>query len=298
MPDTRLNAQGLIAASTEVSPRQVLEKPENLTFLPKLTRTYITDLGNSSEDDIVLAARRVHEAGLVPVPHMAARRYPSLEAFDRRIRRLVGEAGVREVLTIAGEAEKSGPLTSSVALIETGLFDELGIESIGVAGHPEGAPAIPRDTIRAFLARKHELAAESDAHFHIVTQFGFDPHAVSVWLDELQAWGNKFPVHVGVAGPAKLTTLMKYAAFAGIGNSIDFLKKRGGAVVSMLSGYDPETMVRPLEARIEARPDTQLEQIHVYPFGGIQKTSEWLVSRGSWSFQTHAPLPKAYEVAQ
>lgn len=298
MPDTRLNAQGLIAASTEVSPRQVLEKPENLTFLPKLTRTYITDLGNSSEDDIVLAARRVHEAGLVPVPHMAARRYPSLEAFDRRIRRLVGEAGVREVLTIAGEAEKSGPLTSSVALIETGLFDELGIESIGVAGHPEGAPAIPRDTIRAFLARKHELAAESDAHFHIVTQFGFDPHAVSVWLDELQAWGNKFPVHVGVAGPAKLTTLMKYAAFAGIGNSIDFLKKRGGAVVSMLSGYDPETMVRPLEARIEARPDTQLEQIHVYPFGGIQKTSEWLVSRGSWSFQAHAPLPKAYEVAQ
>ncbi|NRG18588.1 methylenetetrahydrofolate reductase [Rhizobiales bacterium] len=298
MPDTRLNAQGLIAASTEVSPRQVLEKPENLGFLPKLTRAYITDLGNASEDDIVLAARRVHEAGLVPVPHMAARRYPSVQAFDRRIRRLVGEAGVREVLTIAGEAEKSGPLTSSVALIETGLFDELGIESIGVAGHPEGAPAIPRDTIRAFLARKHELAAESDAHFHIVTQFGFDPHAVSVWLDELQAWGNKFPVHVGVAGPAKLTTLMKYAAFAGIGNSIDFLKKRGGAVVSMLSGYDPETMVRPLEARIEARPDTQLEQIHVYPFGGIQKTSEWLVSRGSWSFQTHAPLPKAYEVAQ
>lgn len=298
MPDTRLNAQGLIAASTEVSPRQVLEKPENLAFLPKLTRAYITDLGNASEDDIVLAARRVHEAGLVPVPHMAARRYPSVEAFDRRIRRLVGEAGVREVLTIAGEAEKSGPLTSSVALLETGLFDELGIESIGVAGHPEGAPAIPQDTIRAFLARKHELAAESDAHFHIVTQFGFDPHAISVWLDELQAWGNKFPVHVGVAGPAKLTTLMKYAAFAGIGNSIDFLKKRGGAVVSMLSGYDPETMVRPLEARINARPDTQLEQIHVYPFGGIQKTSEWLVSRGSWSFQTHAPLPKAYEVAQ
>ncbi|MXN67140.1 methylenetetrahydrofolate reductase [Stappia sp. GBMRC 2046] len=298
MPDTRLNAQGLIAASTEVSPRQVLEKPENLTYLPKLTRAYITDLGNASEDDIVLAARRVHEAGLVPVPHLAARRYPSVQAFDRRIRRLVAEAGVREVLTIAGEAEKSGPLTSSVALIETGLFDELGIESIGVAGHPEGAPAIPQDTIRAFLARKHELAAESDAHFHIVTQFGFDPHAVSVWLDQLQAWGNKFPVHVGVAGPAKLTTLMKYAAFAGIGNSIDFLKKRGGAVVSMLSGYDPETMVRPLEARIEARPDTQLEQIHVYPFGGIQKTSEWLVSRGSWSFQTHAPLPKAYEVAQ
>ncbi len=298
MHDDRLNAHGVMAASTEVSPRQVLEKPEVLAELPRMTRTYLTDLGNASEDDIVLAARRIHEAGLIPVPHLAARRYPSLAAFDRRLRRLVGEAGVKEVLAIAGEADTGGPLSSSVALLETGLFDELGIESIGVAGHPEGAPAIPTDVIRAFLMRKHELAAQSDAHFHIVTQFGFDPHALNVWLDEIEGWGNRFPVHVGVAGPAKMTTLLKFAAFAGVENSLNFLKKRGGAVVSLLSGYDPETMVRPLEARLESRPDTRLEQIHVYPFGGLKKTSEWLCARGSWSFRTSADLSEIQEVAQ
>jgi len=298
MTDPRLNAQGRFAASTEVSPRQALDKPEVLASVPKLTRVYLTDLGNVGEDDIVRAARAIHDMGLVPVPHMAARRYPSLEAFERRLHRLVGEAGVREVLAIAGEADTPGPLASSLALLETGLFDEMGIERIAVAGHPEGAPEIPTDTIRAFLMRKHELAAQSDAHFHIVTQFGFDPQRVNLWLDEIASWGNRFPVHIGIAGPAKMTTLVKYAAFAGVENSLAFLKKRGGAVVSMLAGYDPETMVGPLEARIEVRPHTQLEQIHVFPFGGLKKTSEWLLQRGSWSFQPAPERPFPAELAQ
>ncbi len=282
MHDPRLTPSGRFHASTEVSPRQALEKPEVLAALPAGTRTYLTDLGNASEDDIVAAARRIADGGLTAVPHMAARRYPSLEAFERRISRLVDEAGVTEVLAIAGEADRSGPLPSSIALLETGLFDKLGIRRIGVAGHPEGSPQIAPAAIRAALMRKHELAANSDAAFHIVTQFGFDPAHVNLWLDEIERWGNRFPVHVGVAGPAKLTTLLKFAAFAGVENSLNFLKKRGGAVVSMLAGYDPETMVAPLEARVSHRPETQLEQIHVYPFGGVTKAADWLKSRGSW----------------
>jgi methylenetetrahydrofolate reductase (NADPH) len=250
----------------------------------------VTDLGNASEDMIVQAARTLTDRNLVAVPHMAARRYPTLEAFQRRITRLTQEGGATEVLAIAGEAEKAGPLTSSVALLETGLFDKLGIRKIAVAGHPEGAPDIKPDVIKSFLMRKHELAAESDAEFRIVTQFGFDPHRVSLWLDELREWGNTFPVHIGVAGPAKMTTLLKYAAFAGVENSLNFLKKRGGAVVSMLAGYDPNTMVEPLETRVTSQPGTQLEQIHVYPFGGVQKTADWLHGRGSWSFQTSTSM--------
>ncbi len=273
-----------LPASTEMSPRQVIEKPELLQLLPAGTRVYVTDLGNAPEDQIVAASRRLADDGFIPVPHMAARRYQSEADFHRRITRLVEEGGARDVLAIAGEAEVSGPLTSSVALLETGLFDKLGIRTIGVAGHPEGAPDIAPDVIRSFLMRKHELAAESDAAFHIVTQFGFDPVRLNKWMDELTSWGNLFPVHVGIAGPAKMTTLLKYAAFAGVENSLNFLKKRGGSVVSMLTGYDPETMVGPLEARLMREPQTPLAQIHVYPFGGIGKTAEWLTQRGNWSF--------------
>jgi methylenetetrahydrofolate reductase (NADPH) len=279
-----------LTASTEMSPRQVMEKPELLELMPAGTRVYVTDLGNATEDQIVASAKRLGDRGFVAVPHMAARRYPSLAAFERRITRLADEAGVRDVLAIAGEADVSGPLTSSVALLETGLFDKFKIRTIGVAGHPEGAPDISPEVIRTYLMRKHELAANSDASFHIVTQFGFDPVRLNLWLDELTAWGNRFPVHVGVAGPAKMATLLKYAAFAGVGNSLNFLKKRGGSVVSMLAGYDPDTMVGPLEARLEREPETPVAQIHVYPFGGIAKTSEWLSARGSWSFRDTADM--------
>ncbi len=297
MIEQRLLANGRLPASTEMSPKQVVEKTELLANIPAGTQVYVTDLGNASEDTIVEAARTLTDKKLIAVPHMAARRYPSYEAFERRITRLVQEAGVTEVLTIAGEAEKAGPLTSSVALLESGLFDKLGIRKIAVAGHPEGAPDIAPDVIQKFLQRKHEIAADSDAEFRLVTQFGFDPHRVSKWLDELREWGNQFEVHVGVAGPAKMTTLLKYAAFAGVENSLNFLKKRGGAVVSMLSGYDPETMMDPLENRVISQPTCQLSQIHVYPFGGIQKTADWLHGRGSWSFQTPSSTLTANESA-
>ncbi|POF28892.1 methylenetetrahydrofolate reductase [Roseibium marinum] len=286
MSDQRPSATGRLAASTEMSPRQVVEKTELLAHIPAGTQVYVTDLGNAPEEMIVAAARMLTENNLIAVPHMAARRYPSFEAFETRIKRLTQEAGVTEVLAIAGEAETPGPLTSSLDLLESDLFGRLGIRKIAVAGHPEGAPDISPEVIRSFLSRKHEIAANSDAEFRIVTQFGFDPHRVSLWLDELRAWGNRFPVHVGVAGPAKMTTLLKYAAFAGVENSLNFLKKRGGAVVSLLSGYDPETMVGPLEKRLTSQPECQLAQIHVYPFGGIEKTANWLHDRKSWSFRT------------
>ena len=61
MTDPRLNAQGRFTASTEVSPRQALEKPEILQLVPRLTRVYLTDLGNASEDDIVRAALGIHD---------------------------------------------------------------------------------------------------------------------------------------------------------------------------------------------------------------------------------------------
>lgn len=299
MIEARLTDQRCLAASTEMSPKQVVEKTELIAQIPSGTQVYVTDLGNASEDLIVQAAKTLQDRGMIAVPHMAARRYPSLAAFKRRISRLTGEAGVTEVLAIAGEAEKSGPLLSSVDLIQTGLFDQLGIKKIAVAGHPEGAPDIAPDIIRSFLMRKHELAVDSDAEFRIVTQFGFDPAGVNLWLDEIASWGNRFPVHVGVAGPAKITTLLKFAAFAGVENSLNFLKKRGGSVVSMLAGYDPETLVEPLEARLSSRPNSQLAQIHVYPFGGIPKAAEWLTNRGSWSFRgKNNPSLTSREIAQ
>ncbi|WP_350334897.1 methylenetetrahydrofolate reductase [Coralliovum pocilloporae] len=277
-----LNTNGKIRSSIEVSPKQAIEKEEIYDAIPRGERVYITDIGTASEDMIIAAAKKVTDKGFVAVPHFPARRFQSHSAFETRIKTMTQECGVTSLLTIAGEADKPGPFKSTIDLFETGLFDECGIKSIAVAGHPEGAPDIKPDVIKEFLQRKNEIASNSDADFVIATQFGFDPERVIAWLDEIQSWGNTFPVHIGIAGPAKMTTLVKYAGIAGVSNSMNFLKKRGGALLTMLTSYNPDDVVAPLEKYLAANPDSPLAQMHVYPFGGVAKCAEWLYERGTW----------------
>lgn len=272
----------VLPASIEASPKQIVEKPELFYAVPNGSRIYLTDLGNCPEPMIISAARKVQDMGYVAVPHMAARRIPSRGAFEARIKALSEEAGAQEALVIGGETPTPGPFASSLTLLETGLFDRLGFSHIAVAGHPEGSPDIAGPVIHEYLMRKHSFARNSDADFRIVTQFGFDPERIIAWLEELESLGNEFPVHVGIAGPAKVSTLIKFASIAGVGNSINFLKKRSGAMMTMLAGYNPDDVVHGLEDYVAGNPGSQLAQIHIYPFGGVQKSSDWLFARGSW----------------
>ncbi|HAT84831.1 MAG TPA: 5,10-methylenetetrahydrofolate reductase [Rhizobiales bacterium] len=289
-----LNAAGRLPASIEVSPKQAVERDDIYNLIPKGCRVYVTDLGNAPEDMIIAANARLARAGYCPVPHFAARRFASVEHFEKRLERLAGEAGITDVLTIAGEAVQPGPIASSLDMMRTGAFDRHGIRHIAVAGHPTGAPDIPTPTIRSFLMQKHEYAQTSDADYRIVTQFGFDPGRILEWFDELKSWGNEFPVHVGIAGPAKTTTLMKYAAMVGLGNSVQFLKKKGSSLMPLLTGYNPDVVVGPLEEAVNRDAAEQLAQIHVYPFGGVAKAAEWLNNRQSWPGLTQDNTPSPF----
>ncbi|MEP3280236.1 MAG: methylenetetrahydrofolate reductase [Stappiaceae bacterium] len=291
--------KGPLPASIEASPTQIVEKSELFLSVPQGSRIYLTDLGNCPDPVIVNAARQIRDMGCIAVPHLAARRFASQEAFETRIKALAAEAGVNEALVIAGESSSPGPLASSLAMLQTGLFDALGFKHIAVAGHPEGSPDVPSAVIYDYLLHKHSFARNSDAEFRIVTQFGFDPEKVIAWLGELESFGNEFPVHIGIAGPAKVSTLLKFAAIAGVGNSINFLKKRSGSMLTMLAGYDPDDVVNRLEDHVALNAQSQLAQIHVYPFGGVRKSGEWLVQRGSWALGSeghttgeHAPFLK------
>jgi methylenetetrahydrofolate reductase (NADPH) len=271
-------------ASIEVTVRQVLEN-ENLPYLfPKAERVYLPDLGTDAMDSVVKAARRLRDCGYEPVPHFAARRIPSGTELDDRIRMLAQEAGVRDVLVIAGGlATPSGPFSSTLDVLNTGVFDKAGIEHIGVAGHPEGSPDFSEDAALEALRLKQAFGERSSAKLRIVTQFGFDADRFVQWSAGLRDAGVDLPVHLGVAGPAKITTLIKYAVACGVGNSISMLRKRAGSLVGLAAGHSPEEFVEPIEKHVCANRETPITQIHVFPFGGVAATSEWLVSRGSWS---------------
>ncbi len=56
-------------------------------------------------------------------------------------------------------------------------------------------------------------------------------------FNRLQAEGVKLPVHIGIAGPAKLQTLIKFAIACGVGPSLRVLQKRAMDVTKLLLPY-------------------------------------------------------------
>ena len=272
-----------IPASIEVAPAQAIGSDTLPGLFPPGTSVYITDIGTDTIDDHVAAARRVRDLGYEPVPHFAARRLVERAALEERVRRLSAEAGVRDVLVIGGGLQReAGEFASAMHVLETGVFDRNAIRRIGVAGHPEGSPDFDEDTALQALRLKQAFAERTGAELRLVTQFGFSPEAFIAWTEGLRAHGVDLPVHLGVAGPASLKTLLKFAALCGVGNSVQFLKRHALKLTALATTHSPEEVVGPIEARWRAQADSPIAQIHVFPFGGIKKAAEWLRERGSW----------------
>lgn len=275
-----------IPASIEISPKQALENEDLPQLFPKGTRVYITDVGTDTAQTLSQGAKRVGEMGYIAVPHFASRRLTTKSALEDRIKMMTQEAGVKDVLVIGGGLDKpAGEFTSSMEVLETGFFDKYGVTHMGVAGHPEGSPDFSDEVAMQALRLKQSFSERSDIELRIVTQFGFDAAKFIDWAMAVKSSGVKLPIHLGVAGPAKVTTLMKFAAMCGVGNSLNFLKKRSTAILTLAAGFDPEEVVTPLEQHW-AKNENSIAQIHIFPFGGVKKSSQWLASRGSWDIKT------------
>ncbi|MEE9315030.1 MAG: methylenetetrahydrofolate reductase [Rhizobiaceae bacterium] len=277
-----------IAASMEVSAKHVMDGKLDATMMPQGTRVYITDVGVDPVSEIIAASRRVTDMGYQTVPHIPARRIESEGALESRLSGLVNEAGVQDILIIAGEAPKTmGPYSESLAILHTGLVDKLGIKHVAVGGHPEGNPAFNGRDVMDVLKAKIDFGMGSDAEFRIVTQFGFDGANFVKWTEDVLAAGIDAPIHLGVAGPAKITTLIKYAAMCGVGNSLNFFKKRTSAIAQLATKHSPEDVVNPIEqAWLEGKGN--IAQLHVFPFGGLKGSCDWLAERGTYTFSKPA----------
>jgi len=272
-----------IAASVEISPKQALGDALLPSLLPRGVRVYLTDVGLESAETISAGAKRLVDLGCVAVPHIACRRLAGREDLRRRIELMSGEAGVDDVLVIAGDlAPPAGEFSATMEVLETGLLDRYGIKHVGVAGHPEGSPDFSDETAETMLRLKQAFSERTDAKMRIVTQFGFNARQFIGWADNLPQSGISLPVHLGVAGPARLTTLIKFAAMCGVGESARFLKKRATSVGNMIKGFDPEEIVQPIEQHVNQAARTTIQQIHVFTFGGVKSCAQWLTGRGSW----------------
>lgn len=263
--------------STEIAPHDEGLIPELTNTLPPGTTVYVAHTPKATLADVVRIASKVQAVGLRASPHIVARRIESERALREGLRQL-RDAQVEQVLLVAGDRNPpAGEFTSTLEILDSGAIAESGIPHVGVAGHPEGHPAVGPDVLWSALAKKQEYAARTGTKMHIATQFSFNPEAVLAWDRRLAEHGIELPVHVGIAGPTPLPKLIKYAMMCGIGASLGKLGT-GLGLVGRVAGLatSPDEMVIALVQGRAAQSSTRLAHPHFYAFGGVMATARWL----------------------
>lgn len=272
--------------SIEVMPRTA-EKVESFRdILPAGTRVYIAHIDGTPIEDMVATAKLLNAEGYPVMPHFPARIIKDKATLIDWVARYKGEADVKQGLILAGGVPQPvGDFHTSMQLLESGAFD--GFERLHVAGHPEGNKDIDPDGSDKMVMEaarwKSAFAERTDAKMAMATQFCFEADPVIAWVDRLQAEGIKLPVHIGVAGPAKLQTLIKFAIACGVGPSLRVLQKRAMDVTKLLLPYEPTEFVGALAAHKAKNPDFGIESVHFFPLGGIKTNATWTTENGGAS---------------
>ncbi len=272
--------------SIEVMPRTAEKVEDFRALLPAGTRVYVAHIEGTPIADMVATAARLRAEGYEPMPHFPARIIASKALLADWIARYQGEAGVKQALLLGGGVSTpAGDFDSSMQMIETGLFD--GFERLHVAGHPEGNRDI--DTgggdrmVMAALRWKQAFSERTDAQMAILTQFCFEAAPVIAWAVRLAAEGIKLPIHIGIAGPARLHTLIKFAIACGVGPSLRVLQKRAMDVTKLLLPYEPTEVVTALAAHKARHPGFGIEAVHFFPLGSISTNATWAIAQGGRS---------------
>ena len=274
--------------SIEVMPRTV-EKIDNLCdFLPKDTRVYIAHIEGTTIQDMVATAKRITGEGYEVMPHFPARIIKDEATLREWIAMYQGEAGVDQALLLAGGVTAPhGDYESSMQLLESDAFGDTGFKRLHVAGHPEGNKDIDPDgsltNVEAALRWKQAFSETSNAKMAIATQFCFEANPVIEWAHSLAKNGISLPIHIGVAGPAKLQTLIKFSIACGVGASLRVLQRRAKDLKKMLLPFTPDEFLADLAAHKALNPDFNIVKVHFFPLGGIKTNAKWAVENGGSS---------------
>src|SRR3984957_11118352 len=265
----------LDGASLEMSPREQDAIPAAARLLPPGTEVFISSPPAVSHHDIVATAVVLRRHGLEPVPHVAARALSGFTQLNDLLARVAGEAGVHRALVIGGDLEPPhGPFRASLDVLSLGLFEKHAFSRVSLAGYPEGHPRIAEATLDRALAVKLALLRHAGIAAGVVSQFAFEAAPVLAWLVSLHDREPLLPIRIGLAGPASIAALARYAVRCGIGASINALTRNRTSIARLVTESGPEAIVRDLAAA-DWRA-LGVEGVHLFGFGGLERTARWV----------------------
>ena len=227
-----------------------------LNNLPKVKNVYITLLPGEDFRQVVNKAKELTNLGFNPVPHFPARSIKNLNNLKDYVKRCKDD-GVKQTLVIGGSSQPIGDFYCSLQLLETGLFEGF---RIGIAGHPDGSPDISDSDLEKAMRDKKPYAD------YIITQWLMEPEPIIKFVSK-----QTIPVHVGITGPMKISTLLKFANTVGAKNSINFIKSNLGKTFDLLRPKDPNDLIEKVKS--------VTNNFHIYTFGGLKETSAWLMKK-------------------
>jgi methylenetetrahydrofolate reductase (NADPH) len=273
-------AQMLQGYSIEVNPKDSKALDAALHRLNRGTEVFLTWIPGADPMHMIGEAAKLQRAGLLAVPHIGARHLESATQLEQLAVRLAGDAGVDRILLVGGDrAKPAGPYDCSLAVMQTGVFQKAGITRMAVAGFPEGNPNIPEPALREVLGAKVNFARSYGLQLSIVTQFCFKAEPIVGWLQRLRAGRIENPVRVGLAGPASLVTLARYAVRCGVGNSLRVLTEHP-SFARLLAEKGPEPVIRGIALSAEPGKNGLLPfgiaGLHFFVFGGFNQTLDWI----------------------
>jgi methylenetetrahydrofolate reductase (NADPH) len=241
-------------------------------FFPAGTSVHLAALPNDDPAKAEAVCGRLRDAGYDPVPHLAVRNFRNIDDLGGHVGRLTRDAGVTQALLIAGDRNPPrGPFASSLEAMTSGILPENGLRRLLVAGYPEGHPVIAAADLERVLKAKVAYGHARQMEIGIVTQFCFEAAPILDWLRR----GHEAPVRIGLAGPASLVLLLKFALRCGVGHSLQALRRQGARLSRLTADEDPDALLLDLAAAVG---DFAVSGVHFFPFGGVHKTGEWLAA--------------------
>lgn len=241
---------------------------------PPGTLLYLSALPAYPPGDLIGYSASAVAAGLVPIPHIAARTLSGMGELETLLNGLVRN-GVRRALLIGGERDRPlGPFGDAFELLSSGVLQRCGIAGVDIGGYPEGHPRIETAKLEAALIAKVDLAKQIGLAPRIVTQFSFDAGTITDWILHVRQLGIDVPLRIGLAGPASIGALIRYAQRCGVRASAGAMMRNSNLVKGLAARTGPDDIIASLSVAA-AKDDLGEIGIHLFSFGGIGATARW-----------------------
>jgi methylenetetrahydrofolate reductase (NADPH) len=255
--------------SYEVMPFKNTEREvlENVPITVPLTVTVTEAKGI---DTTLHLTERLVRHGYAVAPHLPSRQFLDKEHVADVVARL-REARVRSVFVVGGDAPKpAGEFEDAYSLLRAMEEAHHPFEEVGIAGYPEGHPAISHEALELALKQKEPMATR------IITQICFDAGTTANWAAGIARAGIDLPIHVGIPGPVSRQKLMRISAVIGLGQSARFLRKQQSLLWRLLlpGGYNPTKLARRLGLAVP-NTDGNIHGLHIFTFDELSKTELW-----------------------